>query len=70
MSGNRTQNYRFTYSGEELLKPTEILMREHTIVLKMLEGAERLVKAFESTHQVDASKVEKIIYSHNFTDSC
>ena len=53
------------------MKPTEILMHEHTIVLKMLEGAERLVQTFESTHQVDAGRVEKIIdFSRNFTDGC
>jgi hemerythrin-like domain-containing protein len=53
------------------MKPTEILMHEHTIVLKMLEGAERLVQTFESTHQVDASRVIKIIdFSRNFTDGC
>jgi hemerythrin-like domain-containing protein len=53
------------------VKPTEILMHEHTIVLKMLEGAERLVQAFESTHQVDAGRVEKIVdFSRNFTDGC
>jgi hemerythrin-like domain-containing protein len=51
------------------MKPTEILMYEHTIVLKMLEGAERLVQTFELTHKIDAGKIEKIIdFSLNFTD--
>jgi hemerythrin-like domain-containing protein len=46
-------------------------MQEHSIVLKMLDGAERLVKAFESTHQAEAGEIEKIIdFSRNFTDGC
>ncbi|MGD0589861.1 MAG: hemerythrin domain-containing protein [Bacteroidota bacterium] len=53
------------------MKPTEILMHEHTIVLKMLEGAERVAQTIETTHEVNVEKIGKIIdFSRNFTDGC
>jgi len=53
------------------VKPTEILMHEHTIVLKMLEGAERVAQTIETTHEVNVEKIGKIIdFSRNFTDGC
>jgi hemerythrin-like domain-containing protein len=53
------------------MKPTEILMHEHTIVLKMLEGAERVAQTIETTHEVNMEKIGKIIdFSRNFTDGC
>jgi hemerythrin-like domain-containing protein len=46
-------------------------MHEHTIVLKMLEGAERVAQTIETTHEVNVEKIGKIIdFSRNFTDGC
>jgi hemerythrin-like domain-containing protein len=53
------------------VKPTEILMHEHTIVLKMLEGAERVAQIIKTTHKVNVEKVGKIIdFARHFTDAC
>jgi hemerythrin-like domain-containing protein len=53
------------------MKPTETLMHEHTIVLKMLDGAERFSQEILSSKKVDVIKLEKIIdFSRNFTDGC
>lgn len=53
------------------MKPTDILMHEHQVVLHMLSGAEKQLQAIESTQKVDVKKVEKIIdFSRNFTDAC
>jgi hemerythrin-like domain-containing protein len=53
------------------MKPTEELMHEHTIILHMLSGAEKLAQTVKETHAVDLNKVEKVIdFSRHFTDGC
>jgi hemerythrin-like domain-containing protein len=53
------------------MKPTEELMQEHTIIMHMLSGAEKLVQTMIDTHTVDIKKVENVIdFSRYFTDEC
>ncbi|MBM4159926.1 MAG: hypothetical protein FJ217_02385 [Ignavibacteria bacterium] len=53
------------------MKPTEDLVHDHTVILHMLSGAERLVQSIRSTRTVDVTKVEQVIdFSRQFTDRC
>jgi hypothetical protein len=44
-------------------------MHEHTIAPKALEGVERLVKVFESTHQAEAGERENRCCHESHRDS-
>ena len=53
------------------MSPTEILKNEHTYVLMVLDGAEQISKTIDTTGQIDADKIEKLIdFSRHFTDGC
>jgi hemerythrin-like domain-containing protein len=53
------------------MKPTEELVHDHTIILHMLAGAEKLAQSIKTTRTVDPRNVERMIdFSRNFTDGC
>ncbi len=53
------------------MKPTEILMHEHQIILLVLKGVEREANRILETSSVNAEKVSQIVdFFRNFTDKC
>ncbi|TAM54904.1 MAG: hemerythrin [Acidobacteria bacterium] len=53
------------------MSPTETLKHEHTIVLMVLEGAEREAAAIKSGAAVNGEKVELMVeFFKNFVDRC
>ena len=53
------------------MRPTEILMDEHQIILQVIGAAEREVRALVAGSAFDAAKVGKIIdFIRNFADRC
>lgn len=53
------------------MNPTEVLKKEHKIVLLVLNGAEREAKAIQNTNKVNVEKISKMVdFFRNFTDKC
>jgi len=53
------------------MNPTEILKKEHKIVLVVLNAAEGEAKSIQSTGKVDANKISQMVdFFRNFTDKC
>ena len=53
------------------MKPTEELMHDHTIIMHMLDGAEKMALAILDDGSVDVGKVKDVVeFSRNFTDGC
>jgi len=50
---------------------TEVLKKEHKIVLLVLNGAEREAKAIQDTNKINVEKISQMIdFFRNFTDKC
>jgi len=53
------------------MNPTEILKKEHKIVLLVLNGAEREAKAIQDTNKINVEKISRMVdFFRNFTDKC
>jgi hemerythrin-like domain-containing protein len=53
------------------MKPTEILMEEHKIILKVVYAAESEANDIAAGKKVDAVKIEKMVdFIRNFADKC
>jgi len=53
------------------MRPTEILKREHEVILLVLETAEREVDSVEDTGKVDSDRIGKMLdFFRNFADRC
>ena len=53
------------------MNPTEILKKEHKIVLMVLNGAEREANSIQYTGKVQVEKINQMVdFFRNFTDKC
>lgn len=53
------------------MKPTEILMHEHEIILLVLKGVEREANAIEGGAPINAEKISQMVdFFRNFADKC
>ena len=53
------------------MRPTEILMHEHQVILLVLKGVEREANAIATSGSFDAQKLSEIVdFFKNFTDKC
>ncbi len=53
------------------MKPTEVLMHEHQIILLVLKGVEREANAIATTGIVNTERVAEVVdFFRNFTDKC
>ena len=53
------------------MKPTDILMKEHDAIKKMLKILERMCDKLEAGEQVDNSHLEQVVdFIKNFADKC
>jgi len=56
---------------EVAMTATEVLKKEHKIVLLVLNGAEREAKAIQDTDKVNVEKINQMVdFFRNFTDKC
>ena len=53
------------------MRPTEILKREHDVILLVLEAAERELDSVKDTGEVDSDRIGKMLdFFSNFADRC
>ncbi len=53
------------------MKPTDLLVHEHDIILVVLEAVEHEAASIGKTGKIDAGKIEKMLdFFRNFVDRC
>lgn len=53
------------------MKPSEVLVQEHEIIGRVLDGAERMVRGIEATGEVPVEKVRQVMaFVREFADGC